>query len=127
MAPPGSRKEDRTITSSRLADTAGRLAREKKAHAVRILDLRKLSSVTDYFVVCSVDAEVQARAVADHISDSLRAKKVRPWHTEGYGDSGWILIDFVDVMVHIFLPETREFYGLEKLWGDAPRRELPDD
>lgn len=89
--------------------------------------MRKLSSVTDYFVVCSVDAEVQARAVADHISDSLRARKVRPWHTEGYGDSGWILIDFVDVMVHIFLPETREFYGLEKLWGDAPQRELSDD
>lgn len=89
--------------------------------------MRKLSSVTDYFVVCSVDAEVQARAVADHISDTLRTREIRPWHTEGYGNSGWILIDFVDVMVHIFLPETREFYGLEKLWGDAPQRKLSDD
>jgi ribosome-associated protein len=121
------RKEDRTITSARLAETLGRLALEKKAHAVRILDLRKLSSVTDFFVVCSVDAEVQARAVADHISEKLREQKIRPWQTEGYGESGWLLMDFVDVVIHIFLPRTREFYDLEKLWGDAPNRELQDN
>ena len=107
--------------------TAGELAREKKAFSVRILDLRKRSSVTDFFVVCSVDAEVQARAVADHITDALRMQQIRPWHTEGYRDTGWILLDFVDVVVHIFLPRTRDFYALEKLWGDAPSRLLPDD
>ena len=107
--------------------TAGELAREKKAFSVRILDLRKRSSVTDFFVICSVDAEVQARAVADHISDTLRMQQIRPWHTEGYRDTGWILLDFVDVVVHIFLPRTRDFYALEKLWGDAPSRLLPDD
>jgi len=123
---PRIQKEDSTITSARLAEALGRLALEKKAYAVRILDLRKLSSVTDFFVICSVDAEVQARAVADHISEKLRAKNVRPWHTEGYGESGWVLMDFVDVVVHIFLPRTREFYALEKLWGDAPDRELVD-
>jgi ribosome-associated protein len=108
-----------------LAETAGHLALEKKAFAVRILDLRKLSSVTDFFVICSVDAGMQARAVADHISDKLREKKVRPWHTEGY-ETGWVLLDFVDVVVHIFLRDTREFYSLEKLWGDAPQEELVD-
>jgi ribosome-associated protein len=107
--------------------TAGELAREKKAFSVRILDLRKRSPVTDFFVICSVDAEVQARAVADHITDTLRTQEIRPWHTEGYRDTGWILLDFVDVVVHIFLPRTRDFYALEKLWGDAPSRLLPDD
>lgn len=94
---------------------------------MRILDLRKRSSVTDFFVICSVDAEVQARAVADHIIDHLRDKQIRAWHTEGYRDSGWVLVDFIDVVVHIFLPRTRDFYALEKLWGDAPSRELPEE
>jgi ribosome-associated protein len=110
-----------------LALSAGQLAREKKAFSVRILDLRKRSSVTDFFVICSVDAEVQARAVADHITDTFNEKDIRPWHTEGYRGTGWILVDYVDVVVHIFLPRSRDFYGLEKLWGDAPCRELPDD
>jgi ribosome-associated protein len=107
--------------------TAGNLAREKKAFSVRILDLRKRSSVTDFYVICSVDAEVQGRAVADHITDQLREQQIRAWHTEGYRDSGWILVDFIDVVVHIFLPRTRDFYALEKLWGDAPCRELPEE
>jgi ribosome-associated protein len=110
-----------------LALTAGHLAREKKAFSIRILDLRKLSPVTDFFVICTVDAEVQARAVADHITDSLREEGIRPWHNEGYRGSGWVLLDFVDVVVHIFMPRVREFYSLEKLWGDAPIREIPDE
>ena len=107
--------------------TAGQLAREKKAFSIRILDVRKLSSITDYFVICSVDAEVQARSVADHVSGQLREKGVQTWHTEGYRGTGGILLDFVDVMVHIFLPPIREFYALEKLWGDAPVKELPEE
>ena len=107
--------------------TSGRLAQEKKAYSVCILDLRKLSPVTDFFVICSVDAELQARAVSDHITDKLREQGLRAWHTEGYRGSGWVLLDFVDVVVHIFVPRVREFYALEKLWGDAPRQELPDD
>jgi ribosome-associated protein len=110
-----------------LALTAGQLAREKKAHSICILDLRKLSPVTDFFVICTVDAELQARAVIDHITSKLSEKGLRPWHTEGYRDSGWVLLDFVDVVVHVFVPRLREFYALEKLWGDAPRREIPDD
>ena len=105
----------------------GKLAHEKKAYSVRIFDLRKRSPVTDFFVICSVDAEVQARAVADHITDTLRPQDIRPWHTEGYNGTGWVLMDFVDVVVHIFLPRVRDFYALEKLWGDAPSRELTDE
>lgn len=103
------------------------LARDKKAFGIRILDLRKLSPVSDFFVICSVDAEVQARAVTDHIVENLRAAGHRPWHTEGYRTSGWVILDFVDVVVHIFLPKVREFYSLERLWGDAPVKELADD
>jgi ribosome-associated protein len=110
-----------------LALTAGKLAREKKAYEIRILDLRKLSPVSDFFVICSVDAEVQARAVTDHIVDTLRASGLKPYQTEGYRSSGWVLLDFVDVVVHVFLPRVREFYALERLWGDAPVKELEDD
>jgi ribosome-associated protein len=110
-----------------LALAAGRLAREKKAFSIRILDVRKLSSVTDYFVVCSVDAEVQGRAVADHIAEQLKEQGISAWHKEGYRGTGWILLDYIDVMVHVFLPRVREHYALEKLWADAPVRELPDE
>ncbi len=106
---------------------AGQLAREKKAFSIRILDVRKLSSVTDFFVICSVDAEVQARAVADHVAEGLKEKGINAWHTEGYRGTGWVLLDFVDVMVHVFMPRVREFYALDKLWADAPVRELPDE
>jgi ribosome-associated protein len=109
-----------------LALTAGQLAQEKKAYSVSILDLRKLSPVTDFFVICSVDADVQARAVSDHIAETLKKKGIRPLHTEGYRGSGWVLLDFVDVVVHVFMPRVREFYALEKLWGDAPVEDLPD-
>jgi len=110
-----------------LALAAGQLAREKKAFSIRILDLRKLSSVTDYFVICSVDAEVQARSVADHVTEKLKEKGIHAWQTEGYRGTGWVLLDFVDVMVHVFMPRVREFYALEKLWADAPARVLPDE
>lgn len=110
-----------------MALAAGQLAREKKAFSIRILDVRKLSSVTDFFVICSVDAEVQARAVADHVAEGLKEKGINAWHTEGYRGTGWVLLDFVDVMVHVFMPRVRDFYALDKLWADAPVRELPDE
>lgn len=109
-----------------LANAIAHLALEKKSYDVVILNLQGLSSVTDYFVLCSVDSEVQAKAVMDHIKEELLFRTIKPWHTEGTKSSHWILMDFVDVVVHIFHPETREFYGLERLWGDAERTEIKD-
>jgi ribosome-associated protein len=112
------------ISPQRLANLIGRHALEKKASEIKVLDLRKLSDVTDYFVTCSAEVELHARAIADHIIESLKKKGIRPWHKEGYQNCRWILLDYVDVVVHIFLGETRGFYGLEKLWGDAKIKEI---
>lgn len=112
------------ISSQRLANIIGRLALEKKASDINVLDLRKVSDVTDYFVICSADVEIHARAIADHIIESQKKRGIRPWHNEGYQNSKWILLDYVHVVVHIFLRETREFYGLERLWGDAKIKEI---
>ncbi|HVP36546.1 MAG TPA: ribosome silencing factor [Terriglobales bacterium] len=114
------------ISSQRLANLIGQYALEKKAGDVKVLDLRKLADITDYFLICSAEVELQARAIADHIVESLKKKGIRAWHAEGYQNSKWILIDYVDVVVHIFLNETREFYGLERLWGDAKVKEIKE-
>ncbi len=108
------------ISSQRLANLIGQYALEKKAGDVKVLDLRKLADVTDYFLICSAEVELQARAIADHIVESLKKKGVRAWHAEGYQNSKWILIDYVDVVVHIFYEPTRDVYSLERLWSEAP-------
>ncbi|NLI97430.1 ribosome silencing factor [bacterium] len=93
---------------------------EKKAEDIKILDVRKLSSVTEYFIFASASSSVHSRSLAEHIRDRARTDwKIH--HLEGLEGGDWILIDFVEVIVHIFLPETREFYGLEQLWGDAKK------
>jgi len=115
------------ITPRRLAHLAGKFALEKKAFDVKILDLRKLSSVCDFFVICSASVELHAKAIADGIIENLQKQGINFWHNEGYQNSRWILLDYVDVVVHIFLPEVREFYALEKLWGDAKIEELSEE
>ena len=115
------------ITPKKLAYLAGEFALDKKATDVKILDLRKLSSICDFFVICSASVEIHAKAIADGILENLDKKGIRAWHHEGYQACRWILLDYVDVVVHIFLNEVREFYQLEKLWGDAKVEELSDD
>jgi ribosome-associated protein len=114
------------ISSQRLANLIGEYALEKKAADIKVLDLRKLADVTDYFLICSAEVELQARAIADNIIENLKKKGIKAWHAEGYQNSKWILLDYVDVVVHIFLNETREFYGLERLWGDAKVKEIEE-
>ena len=115
------------ITPRRLAELAGKLALAKKAFDVTILDLSKLSAVCDFFVICSAQVDIHAKAIADSILENLEKKGIKVWHNEGYQTSRWILLDYVDVVVHIFLKETREFYSLEKLWGDAEVKKLTDE
>lgn len=112
------------MTPNELAHKIADLALDKKAYNVKLLDLRELSAACDYFVVCTVDADVQGRAVADHIIDELRDAGIKVWHREGYSSMRWVLLDYVDVVVHIFMRDVREFYGLEELWGDAPTEEI---
>jgi ribosome-associated protein len=103
---------------------AVRAAGEKKANDLIVLDLRTTGGFTDFFVIASGSNERQVRAIADAVVESLKAHDVKPAHVEGYGRSEWILIDYFDFVVHVFSPETRVFYALERLWGNADRIEV---
>lgn len=87
-----------------------------------VLDLRRLSDATDYFVVVSGTSDTHVRAIAEHVIGTLQARQVRPHHVEGLQQGRWVLLDFVDFVVHVFHPASRSFYQLEALWGDAPQR-----
>jgi ribosome-associated protein len=94
-------------------------ADDKQATDIVVLDLRKAAGFTDYFVICSGGNARQVRAIADGVSDALSAEGAKPAHREGYDKSDWILLDYFDFVVHVFAPETRVFYALERLWGNA--------
>jgi len=117
-------RSPRPLGQKSLARKIARLALEKKGEEVLILDLSGLSAACDYFVVCSAGSELQVQAVADHIEKKLAERGQPPWHVEGRSHRRWILLDFVDVVVHVFHRETRQYYLLEKLWGDAEVTEV---
>lgn len=104
-----------------------RAALDKKAADVVVLDLRNTSAFTDFFVLCSGTSQRQVKAIADAVEEALRAAKVRPAHVEGYDRADWILMDFFTFIVHVFTPQTRTFYALERLWGDAEKIEVSDE
>ena len=105
-------------------DHAIQAAEGKKAIDLIVLDLRKAAGFTDFFVICSGTNPRQVRAIADAVIDALGKERVKPAHVEGYDRSEWILIDYFDFIVHVFAPDTRAFYGLERLWGSAERIEV---
>jgi ribosome-associated protein len=106
---------------------AVRAALDKKAHDVVVLDLRHTPAFTDFFLLCSGQNPRQVHAIADAVEDTLKAAKLRPAHIEGYDRAEWILMDYFTFIVHIFTPETRAFYSLERLWGDAERIDVSDE
>lgn len=106
---------------------AVRAALDKKAMDVVVLDLRHTPAFTDFFLVCSGQNQRQVRAIADAIEEALKAAKVRPSHIEGYDRAEWVLMDYFMFIVHIFTPQMRAFYSLERLWGDAERIDVTDD
>ena len=99
---------------------AARIALDRKALDLVVLDVQGLSSVTDFFLVCSGRSTTHVATIADAIRDELKRDGMRPMHVEGVAGSGWILLDYGDVLMHVFLEETRVYYALERLWGDAP-------
>jgi ribosome-associated protein len=96
-------------------------ASDKKALDIVMINMRKMPSVCDYFVIASGTSTTQVSAIADNIIKVLHRKSQRLWHSEGQRDALWVLLDFGDVVAHVFLDETRHFYDLERLWGDAPQ------
>jgi ribosome-associated protein len=109
-----------------LIDTAQRVreavsaAEDRKAVDLKVLHLQKISDFTDYFMICSGTSERQVQAIADAVQEKLREGRVRPLHVEGYNRGQWVLIDYGDLVVHVFQEEPRRHYALERLWGDAP-------
>ena len=93
---------------------------DRKALDLRVLELGSISSMADYFLICSGSNERQVQAIADAVVEKLRAEKIRPHHVEGYSPGRWVLLDYGDFIVHVFDESTRAFYALEKLWADAP-------
>ena len=107
--------------------TAVRAALDKKASDVVILDLRSTPAFTDFFVLCSGQSTRQVKAIVDAVEETLRAAKIRPAHVEGYDRAEWILMDYFTFIVHVFTPQTRAFYSLERLWGNAERIEVSEE
>lgn len=127
--------EKRTTATARKRSTrltgdigkAVRAALDKKAQDVVVLDLRHTPAFTDFFLVCSGQNQRQVHAIADAIEETLKGSKVRPSHIEGYDRAEWVLMDYFTFIVHIFTPQMRDFYSLERLWGDAERIAVSDD
>ncbi|NIP82303.1 MAG: ribosome silencing factor [Gemmatimonadetes bacterium] len=96
------------------------LAQDRKGRDLTVLDLRGLSSATDFFLIVSGTSDIHVRGIAEHIIEELKREDVRPDHVEGLRGGRWVLIDYIDFVVHVFHPAARDFYHLEQLWGDAP-------
>jgi len=114
------------LDSGKFAGKIADIIFTKKGYDVVVMDLRKLASFADYFVICSADSDTQVKAIADQVDDVLSEEGIKCWHKEGYKALSWILLDYVDVVVHVFKKESRSFYNLERLWGDAPAERLKD-
>ena len=114
----------KTVSSSKLAVNIAKFALDKKAENVVSINVKNLTNITDEFVICSSDTNIQVKAIADSIRKNTDYKPVR---IEGYEHLNWVLLDYIDVIVHVFKTSERNYYNIEKLWGDAPIREFIDE
>jgi len=116
---------DNFADSKKLAFEIAELALQKKANRVKVLDVHKQTSMTDFFVICSGSSDQQVKAISDHIVDEI-AEVERPFNREGYDTREWVLLDYINVVVHVFHDASRDFYDLERLWMDAEVTEVAD-
>jgi len=120
------RTGSRGFNSRDLAARSAGLMLDKKARKVIIMDLRGLTSITDFFILGTGESDVQVKAIVDHLNENLRSENTKPIHIEGYDKLSWVLIDYIDVVAHVFLPEARDYYRLERLWADAKVSEVSE-
>lgn len=126
IPPPTKTARSTRATKSTAKKIAG-FAVEKKAMDVLVMDLRKITDVTSFFIVCTGGSTAQVKAIVDNVLEKCRRAGMDIYHLEGYDSQRWVLIDLVDIVVHVFLPDVRSYYQLERLWGDAPVERLGDD
>ena len=105
--------------SKKIALKIGELILDKKGDDIRILDVRELTSLTEFFVVCTSDSAPKTRAITNYIKEELKKNDINPWHIEGLEKMEWVLLDYVNIVINIFNPNTREYYNVERLWSDA--------
>ncbi len=108
-------------SSSVLVDSIVDCALAKKAEKLVVLDVKDITSLSDYFIICSANTEPQIKAICDNIRKGTSHK---PWHIEGYEKLSWVLLDYIDAIVHVFKTQEREYYDIERLWADAPKKEF---
>jgi ribosome-associated protein len=117
---PDQRAEVAVPTAERRVRRAALAARDKRALDLIVLDVQRVSGIADYFLICSGRSTTHIKTIIEAIREELKAEGVRPRHAEGQPESGWVLLDYGDLVVHLFLEETRAYYALERLWGDVP-------
>jgi ribosome-associated protein len=99
---------------------------EKKALDIIIIDVHKITTLTDFFVICTSESEPQTRAITDHIYEQMKKDDMRAWHIEGYENLDWVILDYVNIVVHVFSRESRDYYDLERLWADGKITQVHD-
>ena len=112
-------KSKKTPNSNNIAKKIAQLMTDKKAIDVTLINLKKITTLTDHFIICTSESDPQTRAIFNHIKDELIEDNIKPWRTEGYENLQWVVMDYINFVVHIFNKETREYYDFERLWGDA--------
>ena len=100
---------------------------DKKALDIKIIDVKNITTLTDLFVICTSESEPQSRSITDHINKTMKKEGYTSWHTEGYQHLDWVLVDFVNIVVHIFSKKAREYYNFERLWADGNITVVQDD
>jgi ribosome-associated protein len=122
-------KKRNAVSSEKLSEAIVKGMQEKKATDIVVLDLRKVkNAVADFFVICSGNSDKQLDAITDSVDQEVyKALKENPWHTEGKNNKEWMLLDYINVVAHVFKKDKREFYSLERLWGDADIIEIADN
>lgn len=112
-------KKNRLENSQEIAKKIAQLMLDKKALDILLLDVRNITTLTDFFIICTSESDPQTRAISNHVEDELTEKGIKPWHIEGYEHLEWVLLDYVNIVAQIFSRDAREYYDFERLWADA--------
>ena len=124
--PKQKNKKNNPLGSPLHARRISELMLEKKALDVTIIDVRKITTLTDFFVLCTSESQPQSRAITDHIHQEMKKEKMKAWHIEGYQQLDWVLLDFVNIVAHVFSKDARKYYEFERLWADGKITRVKD-
>ena len=126
LLPKQLKKKNSPSGSQLHAKRISKLMLEKKALDVTIIDVRKITTLTDFFVLCTSESQPQTRAITDHIHQEMKKEAMKAWHIEGYQQLDWVLVDFVNIVAHVFSKDAREYYEFERLWADGKITRIKD-